>query len=347
MTDEAGGAAPRRGFNYQDIAASYFFITEKPDFIDKCPLELHIEKFDSDFAYFIRYDDHDEEHFFEAKYRESGKFSIGDFYNILSDFSTIANEFADPDNVTFYHLVTNLSFGTKLNGLFKDAKKLRNSINAWSQIKEKRVYQQRNVNQLEDNTDLSDPELAVLFSRIYGHHLSKERMIQGIEDYVRKCNSPGNFSKPTQLILRTISQKDSGVIRREKLEKVSNASLRKRQESTKSPTGKSTAEIVDKLKGMANELSTPSVDTQSLHERKQETVEFTGRMLSKEDVPEEVAESQGTSLEEDLGRLIDLKEQEEQLKFGISQKTERFIDLADVTSTDNEEGGEDIEANNL
>lgn len=343
MTNEAGGAGPRRGFNYQDIAAAYFFVTDKPEFIDKRPLELHIEEFDSDFAYYIRLDEHNVEHFFEVKYRESGEMKLSEFYGILSDFSKIANKHADSDNTTAYHLVTNASFGVKLNSLFKDTKKLRRNIRDWPQIRDKTIYQRRGTNQLEDNTQLEDDSsLAILVRGIYGHHKTEGQLKQSLEDFVRECNSPGNFRKPTQLILRTIGEKDSGVIRRETLEEVSDASLTKRSDSTGSSDHKSMDELADELQSMANDFSTPSVDTQGLHQKRQTSIEFTERMLDRDDIPTEIAESQGAGIEQDLGRLIDIKEEEEQLKYGLSKKAERFTDLADAGSTDNEEEGEEI-----
>lgn len=337
MSNEAGGAGPRRGFNYQDVAAAYFFVTDKSDFIEKRPLELHIEEYKSDFAYFIRFDEYDREHFFEVKYRGSGDYSLTEFYGVLSDFSDIANEYADPDNSTAYHLVTNASFGTKLDALFKDAKRLRRNIDDWSRIKDKKIYQHRNTNMLEENLNLEDSSApAILIRGLYGHHHRQEQMKQGLEDFIRQCNSPGGFRKPAELILRTIGEKDSGVIRREELKQASGASLTKHSDSAGSSTYSSTEELVDDLQEMADEYSTPSIDAHKLHERRQTSIELTERMLDQEDIPDEVIESQGAGLEEDISRLIDLKEDEEQLKYGISQKTERIIDFADTSSTDNE-----------
>lgn len=340
MPRESGGAAPRRGFSYQDVAAAYFFVTDRPDFISQRPLELHIEQFDSDFTFFIRHDEFDEEHYFEVKYRESGDISLADYYSLLSDFSDIQREYADSDNASYYHLVTNASFGYKLNALFDDAKDLRRNIHAWSRIKDKTLYQQRSVNQLEENTELEDASLATLVRGLYGHRKSKEHMVEALFEFVRQCNSPGRFREPAHLILHEINEKDSGVVRRKELESVSDSSLEKQSDSTESSATRSTDELIGDLRGMAEEFSNPSVETARLQKGRETTISLTERMLNRDDLSDRVVESQASGLEEDISSLIDIKEEEERLKYGVSQKAERFLNLIESDSADNKSGGD-------
>lgn len=342
MREDAGGAAPREGFEYQDVAAAYFFLTDEPRFRSEAPLELWVEKYDSDFAYYIHYDDHDKEHFFEIKYRGSGDYKLSDFYSTLSEFSKISNEHADPNNTSSYHLVTNASFGTKLDTLLSDAKNLRNRTTTWQNVIDKKLYQRRNENQLKSNTDLDEGELFNLIQGLYGHKKSKERMINSIETYVRNCNSPGKFVTPTKLILQKIGEKSSGVIRRDELAEAADISLTKRSKSSKSSDSRSTEGLAETIGTMADEYSSPDTDPNDIREQKNAVAEFTGRIIDNDDEGNSPLESQSVGLQNDLENLIELKEEEERVKYGISRKADRLIDRTEYNSQDN---GDDSDSN--
>jgi len=213
---------------------------------------------------------------------------------------------------------------------------------SWETVRERPIYQYRNSFKLAEHADLDeDTTLGMLISGVYGHCKHGEEMLEKVKNFVRECNSPGYVDKPTRLLLQKINSKDTGVFRLKELEDAADASLQKSSDSTNSSGGREIQELKNNLQQLAEDYSSPSTESRDLHERKHEANELTRQMIESGTAPEEVVESIGTGLDEKLSDLIDLKEEEAQLKYGISQQAGKLTSYTSEDSTNNQEQGEE------
>lgn len=339
--EEAGGAAGSRGFEYQEIAEAYFFLTDYPDFRSELPAEIYIEQLSSDFAFYIRKDKFDREHFFEVKYRSSGSFNISDFRDVFEEFEDIDNNHAEDGNASNYHLVTNLSLDRELESLMKDARKIRQGRVTWGDVCEKSIYKYRGSNQLLDATDYT--ELSDLSSLVHGlhiHSIQKEHIKTKLNEYIRECNSPGNSRKLTTEVLMEFRKKDSGVISRDNLCQDLGMSLRRNADSARSSTGESAEEIAGELENLAEDFSSPGrVSIGKSMKATELTTKFSNQVLDNDD-DFSSAEITASNVLDDTKRLTEVKREEERIENSLQSEIDRLITQSNVDTTSQDEAGD-------
>jgi len=330
-----GGSPGRRGFVFQDVATAYFSLTDYPDFLQKYPTKFYIEK-PSDFSMIIAFDDFDDVHYFEVKSVDEGNYTWGDFKSdVLPKLTELAKGEADSNNRNSYHLVSNVSFNGKLERFFKNVQKLRDGRIQWPHLNN--MYEKRNVGQIEKHSNIEDEkELAAVVSRLFGHSMSIELLIKKLEEYIKRCNSPGQHKRDTRLLLQKIHEKDDGVLRRVDLEDELEISLRTRDDSTDAKSAESLTEMLEDAKGLQSDMQPDHDDITEARSWRAFGNGFMDELSSTDEVETDVVDSMQTSYDERMGELEDIKEREEELRMGASRELERAIEIADdATGTDN------------
>jgi hypothetical protein len=329
MGEEKGGEAARAGFQYQDVAAAYYFITDKPEFMQKLPLELMIED-DDDFNYSITFDDYSARHYFQAKMRGTGCFNLSDFKDAFKSFSEFVED-PNEDEQYHFHLVTNLSFGNNMASLIEDAKKCRQGRLKYDDIIDKTHYQQRNVNQLADYSGFSknSGSLKRLVWGTYGHSKTKELMKSKIEDFIREANGPGQERRATQEIINKIHQTDSGPITRHEFEELTDMRLRKGVDDSTANTADS--ETVETLSEMTSEFDNADSGVEKTYRWKEATKQITNT-----DQIDEMEESLSTDLLEYLDDIEHHQKELHRLKSISSETGKHLVDKIDIDTGDDQ-----------
>jgi hypothetical protein len=326
-----GGSAGRRGFVFQDVATAYFSLTDYPDFLQKYPTEFYIEK-PSDFLMKIEFDEFNDVHYFEVKSVDEGNYTWGSFKSdVLPKLTELAKEEADSNNKNSYHLVSN----NKLERFFKNTQKLRDGRIQWPHLKN--LYEKRNVDQIKKHSSLEEEEeLASVVARLFGHSVSMELLIKKLEEYIKRCNSPGQHQKDTRLLLQKIHEKDDGVLRRVDLENELGVSLRTREDSTDAESTDDLTDMLENAEDLQSEMQPENVDVNEVRSWRSFGSEFMNVLSDRNDVDTDMIDSMQTSYDERMGELEDVKEREEELRMGAGRELDRAIDIADdVTGTDN------------
>lgn len=336
MAEESGGAPPRRGFNFQDYAAAYFFISDEPMFRTSQPLELHIEQDDSDFSYFIRNSDNEVAHYFEVKEKQEGELKWSEFKSgILPEFVSIMENSPRYSDSNCFHTVVNTAFARNIGKLHDDGKKLRDGQQGWPALATRR---ERRYDTIRSATNLEDDEECFykLIWGLFGHAISKSELDSRLENYLRDC-APRKHRMAKQVILNEIHETDTGVIRRDELEDKIGISLKPLEVSTR---GDET-----ELQHLRNEVekisqSYPTIDdrTEKLATDKSSMQEYVELLSEKGDVDETIVETHGTHLEEVFDERIRVERRKSELGKSMGKITKTLIDLDDSTSS-----GEDID----
>jgi len=336
MSQESGGAAPRRGFTYQDYAAAYFFVSDEPTFRSEHPLELHIEQDDSDFVYFIRNSDGEIAHYFEVKEKQKGELKWNKFKNdILTEFTSIIKDSPRHFDTGVFHTVVNTAFARKIANLHDDAKSLRHGQNSWPALSTRR---ERRYDTIRNAVGLEDQESIFydLIWGLFGHAISKSELDSRLENYLRDC-SPRKHRKAKQIILNQIHEMDTGIIRRDELEKKIGFDLVPHNDSTSS-TSADLSELQDNVESISDRYSTQSEQISDVASDKATAQGYAERLSENADsVDDSVVETHATQLEEIFEERIELEKRKSELDHSISRITSSLIDLDDSTSSDEEE----------
>jgi hypothetical protein len=334
---KGGGSEGRRGYNFQDLSAAYYSLTDKPDFLTKYPTEFRIER-PSDFSFKISYDDYIGAHYFEVKHIDSGHFKWSKFKSeVLPKLTEIADEEVGDKNKNSFHLITNVSFNKRLDGFFNNLDKLRDGRIQWPSLTAR--YEKRNVDQIQKSANIDDGEkLARVVSRMFGHSKSKEFLTKSLENYIRECNTPGKHRKYTRELLHLIHKKDDGVIRKVDIERELDFSLRKRSTSTDSSSSASLEDLSDDIERVQSEMSSRDIEVTQPYDWRSVGNEFMNRLAEEETVSEDVVESIQTSYDEKIKELKEIREREEMLVHSASRTLDRAIDLADDRSETSSSG---------
>lgn len=332
MSEESGGGAPRRGFNFQDYAAAYFFVSDEPTFRAAQPLELHIEQDGSDFSYFIRNSDNEIAHYFEVKEKQEGELKWSKFKNsILPEFASIMEDSPRFSDTTIFHTVVNTAFARKIGNLHDDAEKLRQGQLSWPGLSTRR---ERRYDTIRSATDLEDDEEGFyrLIWGLFGHAISESELDSRLESYLRSC-APRKHRMAKQVILNEIHETDTGIIRRDELEEEIGFTLKPLDDSTSGDTTEP-----QHLRGEVENISQsyPSKEdrTSELVADKSSTQEYVEWLSEEAGADESVVETHGTHLEEAFEERIEIERRKSELDHSIGQITNTLLDLDDSTSSE-------------
>ncbi|MFD1515136.1 hypothetical protein [Halomarina rubra] len=323
MADEAGGAAPRRGFRFQDLAAAFFFITDYPDIFPHSPETLHVERYDSDFAFRMESDGGSVDHFFEVKHIKAGELKWGDKFKseVFPEFYRISEKHASTGkkDQSFYHLVTNGAVSSRISGFAEDTASLRYGTH-WEVIKEKRgrkditnLLSGVNSNSVVENDEEVDDadDIDALYRPLWGlevHTPSEEELKAKLENYLRKC-SPTRFRGPMAVILDVISDESSGAIRKADLEEKIGFRLDGGSSTATSAETMSTSELQANAKDISQSYSSNAPDTPRL-KRERDIIRELGNRASKSPGSDPYAvESAQELADEQLSKLMDLEQE--------------------------------------
>lgn len=331
MSTESGGAAPRRGFDFQDYAAAYFFISDEPTFRIDRPLELHIEEDDTDFSYIIRNTDNEVAHHFEAKEKQNGELKWSKFKNsILPEFASVMAEYPRYSDVSCFHTVTNTAFASKIADLHNDGKSLRSGSETWPILstRNSRIY-----NIVGNATGLSDDENALykLLWGLHGHAISKSEIDTRLTNYLRDC-TPRKHRMAKRVILNEIHETDSGILNIDDFEAKIGATLKPVEDTTR---GDTTDPV--RLRENIEEISqsyTSESNLNRLASDKSSISEYIEHMYEESGVDESVVETHGAQLQEVFDERIELERRKSELNTSISQVTGEILDLDDSTSSE-------------
>lgn len=334
MSQESGGAAPRRGFTYQDYAAAYFFLSDEPSFRSKDPLELHIEQDDSDFSYFIRNSDGEIAHYFEVKEKREGELKWNKFKNdVLAEFASIIRDSPRHYDTGVFHTVINTAFARKIARLHNDAKSLRSGQESWPALstrRERRYDTIRNAVELDDESKFYN-----LIWGLFGHTIAKSELDSRIENYLRDC-SPRKHRKAKQIILNRIHEMDTGVIRRDKIERDIGFDLAPHNDST-SGSSADIGDIQNEVESISNQYSSQSDQVSKVASDQSITQKYVERLSEEDDtVDETVVETHAAQLDEVFEERIELEKRKSELDHSIGRITDTLVDLEDSTSSEEE-----------
>ena len=163
-----------------------------------------------------------------------------------------------------------------------------------------------------------------------------ELLIKKLEEYIKRCNSPGQHQKDTRLLLQKIHEKDDGVLRRVDLENELGVSLRTREDSTDAESTDDLTDMLENAEDLQSEMQPENVDVNEVRSWRSFGSEFMNVLSDRNDVDTDMIDSMQTSYDERMGELEDVKEREEELRMGAGRELDRAIDIADdVTGTDN------------
>lgn len=331
MADESGGADPTRGFRYQAKLAEYFFLKGVPSFHgDTRPTELHIEQDDSDFSFFIREDDRECGHFFEAKRKDSGELKWSEFKKeVLTEFINIERNNQRPTDVEFFHIGINTTFARKIDKMITDAEDFRKNKHGWIRIyhKSKREY----LGVLYDYLEVEDDEvLSDLVWGLVGHTIPEDQLDDKIYDFLKKC-SPRDPKKNKKLIFDEIIGKGSGVIRRNELEDELDIRLEPSNSSTTSSS--SLQETKKELESLADDIN-PGVNKETYFDAESLAREFNENRNEDENEDDVRLESETTNALNKAQELQNLAGEIEQKEFGLKRSIENMIEASNSTDSE-------------
>lgn len=328
MMDEAGGATSRRGQDYQNYAAAYFFLS------NESATELQIERFDSDFAFFYYKDEFHYKHFFEIKSREKSHFTWSNFKNeVVDEFGRIIKDHVDSEVAPRFHLVTNTKLNRSLHDFYTDIKRLQEGNMSWSTFESQ--HGRTKVEAIKQKADIDDHEVQILLANSCCHEYSKKELITEIEEFLRKRN-PVNYRKPARVIKQMIEEVDSGVITKRDFEKEIEFSLTKFSDTTSAEYSdpEEQREAVSQVK---NRHSSADVDITSPVLDKQKSLEYAEAIQGRESTNNTVVESLGTRIEERFSELEEIRVQERGIRQEIGSDLEDLLDMDDSTSSEEED----------
>lgn len=327
MVSESGGAPARRGFEYQDYAAAYYFL----HYTDAH--EIHIERYE-DFALFYYEGEFHIKNFFEAKSQKGGQFTKADFRRKVADnFADLVRDHKEEDTVVHLHLVTNVKLHKKLRDFFDDVKALRTNAMQWHTFKNQ--HDREFLKPLREETGLNDANLQAFLSGLHHHFHSREELELKVENHLRECN-PGKFRKGTRQLMQLIHETDSDTITRDKVEEKIGFSLQKRDTSTSS-TRVPGEELREEVREIQTKHEDASVDVVSPIEEREQMGDFISGFEGAENINSNVVEGQGARIDERYKELEELRTKERSIHNELASDIEVLLDMDDSTSS---EGGE-------
>lgn len=351
MSEEAGGASPRRGFRYQDLAAAYYFITDYPDFLPKRPEKLYIERFDSDFAFILEQDDGKSQHYFEAKYIETGELKWGDKFksSVFPEFYRINSKYVEdePGEIAYFHLVTNGAAATRVSHFIENAEYLRKGTR-WVVFKKRysRDELSKLLSGIQSNTEIkNDDDVAAasdkddLYRTVWGLHLhtpTKDELELKLENYLRRC-SPARFREPMRVIVNEIADTGSGIIERRELEEKAQISLDPQGGGTSPASTKSQERLHSEVEEIASSRSGSSPNTPQIRQERENVREFGNRLKSHPDTDQITIDAATETADELYGKLEEEAREKAATESQISQQIGILLQEADLTSTNPED----------
>lgn len=323
MSKQSGGANPRRGFEYQDYAAAYYFLCSDIHTIRNRPLELHVEEFDADFSFYLR-SDYTHEHHFESKSKEHSEIKWGDFKtNILTEYADIYDEYVA--DTAHFHTVTSGTFATDVHQLFELAEKLREGRLSWSLLETK--HGRTLLDPLKSELDIDDDDFYYLIWGLHGHSPTKDELELKIEKYLRQF-APTRFTSARKLILDEVHE-PTGVIRREDLEDAANVSFDEQKHSSGESTSRNVQKLREEAEEMKSKYSGASANRQTIIEDRENSRAY-GEALSDSadgDITESQLETHTTHIDTDFERLDKLEKEKAEIKRSISEGLEILLDM--------------------
>lgn len=334
MSQESGGAAPRRGFTYQDYAAAYFFLSDEPVFKSEQPLELHIEQDDSDFLFFIRQSEGEVAHYFEVKEKQEGELKWNKFKkDILPEFTSIIKNSPRHFDTPIFHTVVNTAFARKIAKLHDDSQSLRNG-EPWPALSARR---ERRYDTIRNSVDVEEKSTFYqLIWGLFGHTIAKSEIESRLENYLRNC-SPRKHRRAKEIILNRIHEMDTGIIRRDELEDAIGFDLEPHNDSTNSTTA-DLSELKNDVDSISDRYSTQSDNISEVATDKSTTQEYVEQLSDEVDGTDEtVVETHGTQLEEAFEERIEIEKRKSELDHSIGRITDSLVDLDDSTSSEEDD----------
>lgn len=326
---DSGGAIPRRGFSKQDLAAAYHFL------VNTEAEELHIEKYESDFAFFLLAEEPPQKHFFEVKSGESGNYTWGKFKRkVAPEFAEIAEEEYDEETFLGFHLVAvDQNFGRKLNNFFDDVERLQKNQMSWSVFETK--HGRDELQKLENAVEQSEIARNKMINGLIGNKHSEKELELGIEKFLKKC-SRFRHTNAKKIILDKIGRTDSGTIKRRELEQLVGFDLEPQYESETDIQGvENFQQLRQEIKNVEERHDEPKIETETLAKEKKVVSQFAG-MMPKNDEDEMVVEAIQSDMDENFEELLDLKIQMKNIKQNISQGASNLLEL-DISEDKDEE----------
>lgn len=351
MPKEAGGASPRRGFRYQDLAAAFYFITDYPEFLPQKPERLYIERFDSDFTFVLEQDGGKSQHYFEVKYVETGELKWGDKFknSVFPEFYRVSSKHAeeDRDDSAFFHLITNGAAATRVSNFVENAEYLRGDTR-WEVFKARysrdelsKLLSGIQSNKVIENDDKVTPASDVneLYRTVWGLHLhtpTKDELELKLENYLRRC-SPAQFKKPMRVIIDKISDIGSGVIDRRDLEEYAEISLDPQDGGTSPANTKSQEVLHSEVEAIGSSRSESTPNTPQIRQERENIREF-GERLKDHPETDQITIESATETADELYRKLEEEEREKaSTEVQIGQQIDLLLKEAELMSTNPED----------
>jgi|GEM_PF-2975941 len=351
MSEEAGGASPRRGFRYQDLAAAYYFITDFPDFLPEQPEKLYIERFDSDFAFVLEDDSGKHQHYFEIKHIESGELKWGSKFknSIFPEFYRVYEKHAEtgPTDSAFFHTVTNGAAATRVSKFIENSEYLRKGTK-WAVFKTRysRDELSKLISGIESNDEIENDTGVVstsdeddLFPVIWGLYLhtpTKDELEFKLKSYLRRC-SPARFKEPLRLIVDEISNTGSGIIKRRELEDIADISLNPQSQGTSPANSKKQEELHSELESISSSRSESTPNTPEIRQERENVREFGERLKNHPDTDRITIEAATETADELYEKLEEEAREISATESQIGQQIDSLLNEAELTSTNPED----------
>ncbi|GGN96740.1 hypothetical protein [Haloarcula pellucida] len=351
MPEEAGGASPRRGFRYQDLAAAFYFLTDYPEFLPKKPEKLHIERFDSDFAFVLEDDCGKSQHYFEVKFVETGELKWGGKFksSVFPEFYRINSKHAEKggEDIALFHLVTNGAAATRVNNFIENSEYLRNGT-PWATFKKK--YSRNELSKLlsgiQSNKEIKNDGEVIpasdvddLYRTVWGLHLhtpTKAELELKIEKYLRRC-SPARFKEPMNLILDEIADTGSGVLERRELEEKAQISLDPRDSGTSPSNTKNQEELHSEVEEIGSSRSESTPNTPQIRQERENVRELGERLKNHPETDRITIEAATETVDELYGKLEEEAREKSATESQIGQQIDTLLKQTELTSTSPED----------
>ncbi len=351
MSEEAGGASPRRGFHYQDIAAAAFFITDLPEGMPLDAEKLYIERFDSDFAFQIESSDKEIHHYFEVKNVENGELKWGSKFkgSVFPEFYRISEKHATQDegNPAYFHLVTNGAAASRVSEFEEESQRLEGPTK-WEIFK--RRYGRDELRKLlrgieSEETVNNDDEVTLpenvddLFHPVWGlkvHTPTEEELKLKLKDHLRSC-APANFRDPMNRILNEIHSMGSGVITKQDLREVADIPLEPRDEGISSVKSKGSSELRSDVEVIFESRSDTQANVPEIRQEKENIREYGERVKQNPETNSTSVESATEISDELYEKIEDLARQKSRTEAELSNQINRLINEDDRTSSNPED----------
>ncbi|MCT9095292.1 hypothetical protein [Haloarchaeobius sp. HME9146] len=326
MTQEGGGAPQRRGQEYQDLAAAYYFLR------DESANSLHIEKHHADFAFFYHDGEYKRKFYFEAKSRKRGQITWSYFSkNIAPNLEKVfIEEETTDETIKNVVLVSNVQVQQKIGKLVDDIRRLRDGAIGWNVLSTK--HERKIIDSLVDDLEEESKYIEELLRGFDFKHHTKKELIHGIEEYLREC-SPGKARFGRKKIIDKIESIDSGTVTREELQNAAGFRLKRLEHSTNS-SGQTPEELQSAAQEVHSKYGPDNIEVDEPARSKEDILDYAEYLRGKDKVDEVLLETLESRTEENFEELQRLREQERRTETELSQDIGKLIDMDDSTSSE-------------